>query len=674
MSLNAQGSKRSLGQDGRLRVIIESVSPEIDSGIFPIKRTVGDEVAVEADIFADGHDILAAVLLHRHQSDVAWHETRMEPLSNDRWLGAFSVSEVGRYRYTLLAWIDRFKTWRHGLERKAQDRQDVSQDLLIGSNIVAEAVRQANGTEAELLQDWTKRLVSMSSNSDLNWQLCLDPELESLMDRCSERGLATVYAKELEIVVDRERASFSAWYELFPRSSSGRKGHHGTFKDCADRLAYISGMGFDVLYLPPIHPIGLTHRKGKNNVPKGLAEDLGSPWAIGGDDGGHMQVNSELGTLADFRELVAKTAEHGMEIALDLAFQCSPDHPYVARHPEWFRHRPDGSIQFSENPPKRYEDIYPFDFETPQWSELWEELKGIIQFWIDQGVRIFRVDNPHTKAFPFWEWVIGQIKDDHPEVLFLAEAFTRPKVMYRLAKLGFSQSYTYFTWKNAKWELEQYFTEIAQPAIRDFFRPNLWTNTPDILSEYLQEGGRPAFIARLVLAATLGANYGIYGPAFELTERTPREPESEEYLDSEKYQLRYWDVDRPDSLAELIGRVNKIRRDHPALHRDGSLSFHRTENDQLICYSKRTVDGSSVVLVVVNLDPNHRHSGVVELSLDDLGLETDESFQVHDLLTDTRFLWKGRHNFIELDPQVSPARVFRILNRRHSERIFDDQL
>lgn len=671
MSLNAPGRKIGLGQDGRARAVIESVSPEIDSGRFPIKRTVGEDVVVEADIFVDGHDILSAVLLHRHQREEAWHESPMEALPNDRWRGAFSVAKVGRYRYTLLAWVDRFKTWRHGLERKAQAGQDVSQDLFIGSDIVAEAARQAEGTEAAPLQDWANRLAANSGSAKLHWLLGLDPELSSLMDRHSGRSLATKYSKELEVVVDRERASFSAWYEMFPRSSSSRKGDHGTFKDCADRLPYISAMGFDVLYLPPIHPIGLTHRKGRNNVGKATAEDIGSPWGIGAADGGHTQINGNLGTLEDFRELLAKTAEHGMEVALDLAFQCSPDHPYVARRPEWFRRRPDGSIQFAENPPKRYEDIYPFDFESAQWPELWKELKGIIQFWIDQGVRIFRVDNPHTKAFTFWEWVIGEIKDDHPEVLFLAEAFTRPKVMQRLAKLGFSQSYTYFTWRNAKWELEQYFAELTRPDMLNFFRPNLWPNTPDILPEYLQMGGRPAFVARLVLAATLGANYGVYGPPFELMEQTPREPGSEEYLDSEKYQLRHWDLDRPDSLAELIGRVNKIRRENPALQRDWSLRFHRTDNDQLICYSKRTKDRSNVIVVVVNLDSHHTRSGCVDLSLDELGLEADQTFQVHDLLNEGRYLWNGPRNFVELDPQVSPASVFRVRRRLRTEQDFD---
>ncbi|NQW22665.1 MAG: alpha-1,4-glucan--maltose-1-phosphate maltosyltransferase [SAR202 cluster bacterium] len=664
----------NLSQNGRRRAVIESVEPEIDSGRFPVKQTIGEEVVVEADVFADGHDTLSVALLYRKQEEAIWREKPMEPLGNDRWRGAFSVEELGRYKYTILASVDRFKTWANALEINGRAGQDLSQDLIRGAEILAETASRATGGDATDLLQWSDRLTADAAGHKNNWELGLDPKLSQLMDAYPDRSLATTYSRELEVVVDREKARFSTWYEMFPRSCSPKDGVHATFEDCVNRLPYIAEMGFDVLYLPPIHPIGSTGRKGKNNSTQAMAHDIGSPWGIGGADGGHMDIHPELGTMEDFRELVAKATEHGMEIALDLAFQCSPDHPYVASHPDWFRHRPDGSIQFAENPPKRYEDIYPFDFESPLWPEIWEELKAVILHWANQGVRIFRVDNPHTKSFPFWEWVIGEIKNEHPDVFFLAEAFTRPKVMYRLAKVGFSQSYTYFTWKNAKWELEQYFTEIVQPSIRDFFRPNLWPNTPDILSEYLQVGGRPAFVARLVLAATLGANYGIYGPSFELMERTPREPGSEEYLDSEKYQLRHWEMGRPDNLAELIGRVNQIRRDNLALHRDARLSFHTTDNDQLICYSKRTDDGSNVVLVVVNLDPHRPHSGVVDLSLDDLGLEADESFQVHDLLTDTRFLWGGQHNFIELDPQVSPARVFRILSRLHSEWNFDDQL
>jgi starch synthase (maltosyl-transferring) len=430
-------------------------------------------------------------------------------------------------------------------------------------------------------------------------------------------------------------------------------------------------MGFDVLYLPPIHPIGMTQRKGKNNSLTPTPEDTGVPWAIGSKEGGHKSVNPELGTLEDFRHFVAKAREYGIDIALDIAFQCSPDHPYVREHPEWFRKRPDGTIQYAENPPKRYEDIYPFDFETEDWPGLWEELKSIFLFWAEQAVHIFRVDNPHTKTFPFWEWVIAEVKRDYPDAIFLSEAFTRPKVMYRLAKLGFTQSYTYFAWRNTKWDLTQYFTELTKTEVREFFRPNLWPNTPDILTEYLQTGGRPAFMARLVLAATLGANYGIYGPAFELCENRPREHGSEEYLDSEKYQIRHWDIDDRNSLKEIIAVVNRIRRDNPALQSDWSLLFHPTDNEQLICYSKQTEDLSNIILVVVNVDPYHTHSGWVDLSSQQLGLGQDEAFRVHDLLINARYLWQGHRNYVELNPHSIPAHIFRVNRRVRSERDFD---
>jgi len=430
-------------------------------------------------------------------------------------------------------------------------------------------------------------------------------------------------------------------------------------------------MGFDVLYFPPIHPIGHTHRKGKNGVPSETPTDPGSPWGIGSQEGGHKAIHPQLGTLNDFRRFLDKAKEHGLEVALDVAFHCSPDHPYVKEHREWFKIRPDGTVQYAENPPKKYQDIYPLDFETEQWQELWEELKRVVLFWIDQGVRIFRVDNPHTKPFPFWEWLIQEVKQDHPDVIFLSEAFTRPKVMYRLTKLGFTQSYTYFAWRNTKAELIQYFTEMTQTEVREYFRPNLWPNTPDILTEQLQHGGRPAFMARLVLAATLGASYGIYGPAFELCENRPREAGSEEYLDSEKYEIKHWDIDRADSLKEFIGRVNRIRRENPALHNDWSLRFHKLDNDQLFCYSKSTPDVSNVILVVVNLSHYHTHSGWVELDLDTLGLDPERPFQVQDLLTNAYYLWQGSRNYVKVNPHSVPAHILLVRRRPRTEKDFD---
>ncbi|HEY6366250.1 MAG TPA: alpha-amylase family glycosyl hydrolase, partial [Candidatus Binatia bacterium] len=438
-----------------------------------------------------------------------------------------------------------------------------------------------------------------------------------------------------------------------------------------DRLPYVAGMGFDVLYLPPIHPVGNSFRKGKNNTLAAGTNDVGSPWAIGAKEGGHKAIHPQLGSLADFKRLIEEAKKFDIEIALDIAFQCTPDHPYVEEHPEWFRKRPDGSIQYAENPPKKYQDIYPLDFESEGWEELWKELKSVILFWCEQGVRIFRVDNPHTKTFPFWEWVIGEVKKHHPDALFLAEAFTRPKVMYRLAKLGFSQSYTYFTWRNTKTELTQYFTELTQTEVGDFFRANLWPATPDILTEYLQFGGRPAFMARLVLAAMLGASYGIYGPAFELCENTPREPGSEEYFNSEKYEIKHWDLEKPDSLRELIARVNRIRRENPALQSDRSLRFYPVDNPEIVCFGKRTEDLSNVIVVAVNLDPHHSQSGWLELPSEELGLDPQQTFQMHDLLTDARYLWQGQRNYVRLDPDSVPAQIFHVRPRIRREQDFD---
>ncbi|MDQ3730647.1 MAG: alpha-amylase family glycosyl hydrolase, partial [Pseudomonadota bacterium] len=488
-------------------------------------------------------------------------------------------------------------------------------------------------------------------------KLCvaMDEKLADTMARFPHKDRIVHFGRELPIVVDPELARFSAWYEIFPRSCPG-----GTFRDCEDRLKYIAELGFDIVYLPPIHPIGKTHRKGRNNRPTAEPDEPGSPWAIGSEGGGHKAIHPELGTLADFRAFVARAEEHKLLIALDIAFQCSPDHPYVKAHPQWFRWRPDGTVQYAENPPKKYQDIYPLDFETEDWRALWEELKSVFLYWIKQGVRVFRVDNPHTKPFRFWEWVIAEIKRDYPDVLFLAEAFTRPKIMYNLGKLGFSQSYTYFTWRNERWDLTEYFTELTQTEVRDYFRPNPWPNTPDILHEYLQTGGRPAFIIRFILAATLGANYGIYGPAFELSEHRPREPGSEEYWDSEKYQVREWDLERPETLAPLIKRVNNIRKTNPALQSDWRLRFHPTDNEQLIAYSKTTPDFKNIIVVIVTLDSYNPQSGWVNLPPAELGLRTDESYLAQDLLTSARYTWQGSTHYVALNPHGQPAHVLRI--------------
>ncbi|MGE5321866.1 MAG: maltotransferase domain-containing protein [Actinomycetota bacterium] len=654
------------------RVVIEKVHPEVDCGHFPIKRVVGEQVEVTADIHADGHDVLFALLQYRAPSQGEWQEIRMDPLVNDRWTAAFSVSEQGRYLYTVSAWTDRFASWRRDLRKKFDAGQDIALDILVGRNLIREAAERASGPDAKRLLSWAEELaISGEKDRRLAVEAAENTDLMDLMQSHADRSRASSYPRELAVVVDRPKARFSAWYEIFPRSCGADSGAHGTFRDCESKLPYIAEMGFDVLYLPPIHPIGLTNRKGKNNSEQPDKDDVGSPWAIGSHEGGHDAIHPQLGTVSDFKSLRSKAEALGLEMALDLAFQCTPDHPYVKEHKEWFRVRPDGSVQYAENPPKKYQDIYPIDFETENASELFEELKRVVLYWIEQGVRIFRVDNPHTKPYQFWEWLISEIKNQHPEVLFLAEAFTRPKVMYRLAKLGFTQSYTYFSWRNTRYELIEYFTELTKTPVREYFRPNLWPNTPDILTEFLQFGGRPAFMIRLLLAATLGASYGIYGPAFELCENRALRPGSEEYLDSEKYQIRQWDTGDVRSLKSLIASVNEIRKENVALQSDWSLQFHASDNDQLLVYSKTTSDFSNVIVVVVNLDPYYAQSGWVDLTLEALGLDPAQPYQMHDLLDNSRYLWHGAHNFVKLDPQTLPAHIFRVRRRVRTERDFD---
>jgi starch synthase (maltosyl-transferring) len=658
--------------DGRARVVIEGVTPEVDSGRFAIKRVIGETVQVEASIFCDGHEVLSAILRHRRVGARAWQETSMQALGSDRWRAAFQVDALGAYEYSLSGWVDHFLTWQHDLLRR-EDDQDIAIALQVGADLVDAAAQRAAGPERERLVGYATALRAAGAAAQ-GRAIAVDPALTRLMACYAERRHVTDYDRTLRVTVDPVQARFSTWYELFPRSCAAEDVPHGNFATCESRLPYIAQMGFDVLYLPPIHPIGVSFRKGPNNALNAGPDDPGSPWAIGAADGGHKSIHKQLGTLADFQRLMLRAREHGIALAMDIAFQCSPDHPYVREHPAWFRHRPDGTVQYAENPPKKYQDIYPFDFESEDWAALWAELKSIIDFWIEQGVRIFRVDNPHTKPFPMWEHFIGTIKQDHPEVIFLAEAFTRPRVMHRLAKLGFTQSYTYFTWRNTKRELIAYFTELTQDDSREYFRPNLWPNTPDILSEFLQYGGRPAFMLRAGLAATLGANYGIYGPAYELMSNQAREPGSEEYLDSEKYQVRHWDLDRPDSLSGYIARLNRIRKENPALQRDWNLRFHEVDNDLLLCYSKshETAPGELNTLVVVaNLDPHNVQSGWIELPLEAMGIGAESGYQAHDLLSDARYLWQGPRNFVRLDPAISPVHILQLRRRLRSEHDFD---
>lgn len=667
------------------RAVIEAISPVVDGGRFPAKAAIGDEVVVEADVFCDGHDLLACEVRYQHELDGAWASCDMSPIGNDRWRGAFGVDRLGRYRFTIRAGVDRYATWLRDISAWAAADQDVSVELRSGGELLAQVAARARGADRRVLSAAAGCLTQAGGLEaplppNVLAALGLDGEdqdedqdedvwgdrhgwtVGDMVRSESMRALVRRYRPGTElatspqcvVVVEPERARFSSWYELFPRSASPVEGRPGTLADVRARLDYVERLGADVLYLPPIHPIGTTGRKGRDGSTEASPEDPGSPWAIGSADGGHTAVDPGLGTIADLEELVATADARGISVALDLAFQCSPDHPWVHEHPEWFRHRPDGSIRYAENPPKRYEDIYPLDFETDQWWELWQALLGVVQFWIDHGIRIFRVDNPHTKPFAFWEWLISTVKGDHPEVVFLSEAFTRPAVMYRLAKLGFSQSYTYFAWRSSKWDLETYTRELAQ--VRHFFRPNFWPNTPDILTEELQQGGTPAFVTRVVLAATLAANYGIYGPAYELQEHVPRSPGSEEYAGSEKYEVRHWDLDRTDSLAALVSRLNQIRRQHPALQRDDTLRLHAIDNDQLFAYSKTS--GDDAVLVVVNLDHRYRQSGWVDLG--PFAAPPGEALEVHDLLTGARYHWEGTHSFILLDPAAVPAHVLAV--------------
>lgn len=653
--------------DGRPRVIVSGIKPSVDCGRFPIKRAAGDEVSVEAEVFVDGHDLVRAACLYRHEREAEWSETFMErclPDHPDRWRGSFVPEEVGRYLYTVVGWVDRYATWAQSLRKRIAAAQDVKIELQIGASILEQAAKQANGRDAAELQRRASLLIDGGRGAE---RIALAAETDALVRRNDPRLHATRFDGEFVVVVEPALARFSSWYELFPRST-GRDGCQGTLRSTAEWIPYVASMGFDVLYLPPIHPIGVTNRKGRNNAATAGSRDPGSPWAIGNNEGGHRSVDPQLGSLEDFRWLVREARRQGIEVALDLAFQASPDHPFVNEHPEWFRMRPDGTIQYAENPPKKYEDIVPFDFETDEWESLWRELLGTTLFWVEQGVRIFRVDNPHTKPFAFWEWLIGEVKHSHPEVIFLAEAFTRPTLLHALARCGFSQSYTYFAWRNDRAEIEAYLGELTGSEAREYLRPNLWPNTPDILTEYLQSGGPPAFMARVVLAATLGANYGIYGPAFELCEATPREPGSEEYLDSEKYEIREWDV-LASAMRQLITRLNEVRREHPALQQDWTLQFHSSDNDQIICYSKSSPDLQDLVIAVVNLDPRHPQQGHVELDPRALQLDPVRPYQMHDLLDDARYIWHGRRNSVALEP--GRARLLEPQRRVRTEQDFE---
>jgi starch synthase (maltosyl-transferring) len=658
--------------DGRKRIVIENVKPEIDGGAFPAKRVVGETVEVSADVFSDGHESLSAVLLFRHVTETSWQTVPLKPLMNDRWQAAFTVTEPGFYKYSVEGWVNHFKTWQRDLRKKHDAGQDLRVDIMTVLRMTAEAIdRMTVDDDRRALSLMRDQIAQALEKNDADAvAIALGDELTDLMERNPDRSFSVTYEKELQVIVDLPKALFSTWYEFFPRSVPTKKGKHGTFKDCETFLPYVAGMGFDVVYLPPIHPIGTTKRKGKDNATDAGPDDVGSPWAIGGPEGGHDTVHRELGTTEDLERFIRKAKEHGMDVALDLALQCSPDHPYVKDHPAWFRWRPDNTVQFAENPPKKYEDIFPLNFETEDWQGLWEEIRRVVRYWIAKGVRIFRVDNPHTKPFSFWQWLIGDIRKEYPDTLFLAEAFTRPKIMYRLGKIGFSQSYTYFTWRYTKREFVEYLTDLTRSDLRDLYRPNFWPNTPDILPEHLQYGGRPAFIMRYLLAATLSSNIGIYGPAFELCVNEAI-PGKEEYLHSEKYEVRSWNLDDAKSLRDVITRINRIRQENKALQTTWNLEFYETDNDNLLCYGKSTEDGENNLIIVVNLDPFHTQSGWVRIPVKELGLAEHQPYMVHDLIGDDKYIWEGERNFVEIDPRVMPGNIFRVRKKLKRETDFD---
>ncbi len=654
--------------EGRQRVVIGSVRPQIDGGRFPIKRTPGEPVAVSADVFGDGHDVIRVEMLCRRKEQQIWTIQEMAHQGNDEWTAQFEVTALGGYCYTVRAWIDHFGTWQSDLRKKREAGQDVKVQLTMGGEMLRETAKHAEPSDGEKLRKWAKVLQS-TKDIDAAARLAQSEELTGLVQKCPDRSFSTTYRAELPVLVDRPEAVFSAWYEFFPRSF-GQGNKHGTFRDCESLLPEIAKMGFDVVYLPPIHPIGQSHRKGKNNATACGRTDPGSPWAIGSIKGGHKTIHPQLGSPADFRRFVKKAKAQGLEIAMDLAFQCAPDHPYVKAHPEWFRWRPDGTVQFAENPPKKYEDILPLNFESKKWKALGEELKSVVLFWVEQGIRIFRVDNPHTKPFAFWQWLIEDVRNKSPDVLFLAEAFTRPKVMQHLAKIGFDQSYTYFTWRNTKRELKQYIQELTQTEVGEYLRPNFWPNTPDILPQYLQYGGRAAFIIRLVLAATLSASYGVYGPAFELCVSEAVEGK-EEYLDSEKYEIKQWNWNKKGNIRGVVERVNRIRRQNPSLQSIRNIRLHAIDNENMLCYGKMTEDRSNVTVTVVSLDPHHKQSGWVQLPLEALGIDPHQPYLMHDLLTDDKYIWQGQANYVELDPRVMPAHILCLRKKLRRETDFD---
>ncbi len=644
---------------GRERVVIENVYPEIDCGKYAVKRVPGEKVQVSADVFADGHNEIKAVLLYKKKQKRKWEEAPMKHILNDRWEAAFTPDETGSYQYTIKGWIDHFASWQKSFKLKYEANQEIDTDLQIGALMMKDALKNTTPKSKKKLTSCIDYITDNRYTPAAAAAMVLSDEVSEAMDLSSDRRDAAIYEKVLRVEVERRKALFSSWYEVFPRSTSPKPGKHGTFKDTEKILPLVAGMGFDILYFPPIHPIGVSFRKGKDNSPEAKKGEPGSPWAIGGKEGGHKDIHPELGTLEDFRRLVRKAEGYGIEIALDLAYQCSQDHPWVKEHPEWFNWRPDGTVQYAENPPKKYQDVLPLNFENDDWQNMWRELKSIVDYWIDQGVKIFRVDNPHTKSFGFWEWMIGEVKNKHPEVIFLAEAFTRNKLMDRLGKIGFTQSYTYFTWRNNPNEFVEYLKYLTKTERREFYRPNFWPNTPDILPVSLQHKNEAAFIARLVMAATMSSNYGIYGPVFEFMHNIPH-PAREEYIDNEKYEIKHYDWKTMTRMRKLIALVNSIRKENKALQTTWNIFFAEVQNDHLLCYGKTDDDKDNKIFVVVNIDTVNTQGSWIKLPLEEMGIPSGSAFEMHDLLTGNRFKWNGDWNYVELNPMIFPVHIFRI--------------
>lgn len=643
-------------QDGQQRVVVERVTPELDGGRYAIKAVVDDYISVEADVVVDGHDLVTARLCYKHESDKNWQEVMMSHTVNNRMVGHFKVEKQGFYSYTVESWVDHIATWQHEVEAKVHDGQHITVELMQGVLFLKDMAKKAKGDDKKAIQDAAKIMADEKHYSEAV-QIAMSHQMAEWAITYPERQNPFRY-QELKVYVDRKKADFSAWYSLFPRSAARQEGKHGTFKDVEALLPRISSMGFDVLYIPPVHPIGKAHRKGKNNSVTCQEDEPGVPYGIGSEEGGHTAIHSELGTLADFKHLIEACKQYDIEIAMDLAIQCSPDHPWVKDHPEWFKILPDGTIKYAENPPKKYQDIYPVNFETENWQALWQELKSVILTWAEWGVKIIRVDNPHTKAFGFWEWVIAEVKADYPDMIFLAEAFTLPKVMQQLGKLGYTQSYTYYVWRTTKAEIMEYMNELTKGEMRHYFRPNFWPNTHDINPYMLQGGSEPLFLNRFFMAATLAGNYGIFGPTYEFMYHAGNPPK-EEYFNSEKYEIKWWNWEHQNKLTYVITQVNKIRKENSAFHATNNIEFCETSDNELLAYVKTASDGNRI-LCVVNLSDNRKISGTIKVPLWKIGKHGEELYRVHDLITGGQYTWKGESNFVELDPHILPFHLFRI--------------